>query len=95
MNANKIRKSSLMVFPCIILLSKQFVLNNNFHSFTPGKLLPIYIKSEACDDSGIKGCGHAVISVAGKDYSKQGRGYNVVVVDAKTGIDLVSLILWL
>ena len=66
----------------------------NLVCFTASKLLPIYIKSEGCDDPGIHGCGYAVISVAGKDYSKHNRGYNIVVVDGRTGIYFVGLSFW-
>lgn len=48
--------------------------------------LEIYIRSESCNDPGITGCGRAIIRVNGKDVSKHGRGYNVVVVNGRTGI---------
>lgn len=55
-------------------------------NFLADKLLSIYIKSEGCDDPGISGCGYATIRVDGKDYSKRRRGYNIVVVNADTGM---------
>ena len=56
------------------------------HNFVASKILQIYIESEGCNDPGISGCGHATIRVNGKDYSKHRRGYNVVVVNGRTGI---------
>ena len=45
-----------------------------------------YIRSEGCDDTGARGsCGLATITVDGKDYSKRGRGYNVVVLNGDSG----------
>ena len=50
--------------------------------------LDIYIRSEGCDDPGKtwNTCGRAYIMVNGKDHSLHGRGHNVVVVDAATGV---------
>jgi len=47
----------------------------------------IHIKSEGCEDPGIKEgtCGIAYIYVNGEDKSPHSRGHNVVVVDAVTG----------
>lgn len=53
----------------------------------PAAVASIYIRSEGCDDPGkTQGtCGVAYIFVNGKDHSPGNRGYNVVIVDAKTG----------
>jgi len=49
--------------------------------------LDIHIRSEGCDDPGkAPGCGLAYIMVNGQDHSLRGRGHNVVIVDAKTGL---------
>ena len=50
--------------------------------------LDIHIRSEGCSDPGITPgtCGIAYIELNGKDHSPHGRGHNVVVVDAKTGL---------
>ena len=49
--------------------------------------LSIYIRSEGCDDPGkTSPCGRAYIMVNRKDHSLHGRGHNVVVVDAATGV---------
>ena len=49
--------------------------------------LDFHIRSEGCDDPGkAGGCGRAYIIVNGKDHSPHGRGHNVVIVDAKTGM---------
>lgn len=47
----------------------------------------IHIRSEGCEDPGRapNTCGLAYIEVKGKDFSPHGRGYNVVVVDGRTG----------
>ncbi len=47
--------------------------------------LNISIGSEGNDDPGKTASGVAYIFVNGKDYSPQGRGHNVVTVDAETG----------
>ncbi|EDO47937.1 predicted protein [Nematostella vectensis] len=47
--------------------------------------VPISVRSEGCDDVGVKPCGIARIWVNGKDYSLHRRGFNFVVVDPKTG----------
>ncbi|KAL9972050.1 hypothetical protein ACROYT_G018289 [Oculina patagonica] len=47
--------------------------------------LNISIRSEGNDDPGKTASGVAYIFVNGKDYSPQGRGHNVVTVDAETG----------
>lgn len=49
--------------------------------------MSIHIKSEGCEDPGIKEgtCGIAYIYVNGEDKSPHSRGHNVVVVDAVTG----------
>lgn len=55
--------------------------------FAADKLLTVNIKSEAGNDQlVVRCCGHASILVNGKEYSKRGRGYNVVVVNGQTGI---------
>ena len=50
--------------------------------------LNITIRSEACDDPGIppETCGFGIIKINGKDYSPLRRGYNVVLVNADTGV---------
>ncbi len=59
-----------------------FLTGNNFWS--------VYIKSVGCDDKGKKegSCdyAHAYIEVNGKEYAKQTRGHNIVVIDYETGI---------
>jgi len=53
--------------------------------------LDIHVRSEGCDDPGkAPGCGLAYIKVNGKDYSLHGRGHNVVIVEAKTGLCLLN-----
>ena len=56
-------------------------------SFSYLSVLRIFVRSEGCDDPGIPqdSCGKAVIKVNGRDYSKHGRGHNVVVVNYDTG----------
>lgn len=50
-------------------------------------VLNIEIISEGCDDKGRHGsCGIAFIKINGKNYAKKRRGYNVVVVNANTGM---------
>ena len=52
----------------------------------PTAVASINIRSEGCDDPGkTHPCGTAYIFVNGKDHSPGNRGYNVVIVDAKTG----------
>ena len=51
----------------------------------PTAVASIFIRSEGCDDPGIVSCGFAYIFVNGRDHSLRERGYNVVIVDAKTG----------
>ena len=58
------------------------------HAFSilAARVLDIRIRSEGCNDPGrASPCGKAYIEVDGTDYSPQGRGYNVVVVDGETG----------
>ena len=52
-----------------------------------GISVSIHIKSEGCEDPGIKEdtCGLAFIYVNDEDKSPHSRGHNVVVVDAVTG----------
>ena len=52
----------------------------------------IHVRSEGCDDPGKTAgtCGLAYIKVNGQDYSLHGRGHNVVIVDAKTGLWLLN-----
>jgi len=54
--------------------------------------LNIHIRSEGCDDPGKTAgtCGLAYIKVNGQDHSLHGRGHNVVIVDAKTGLWLLN-----
>jgi len=54
--------------------------------------LDIHIRSEGCDDPGKAPgtCGLAYIKVNGQDHSLHGRGHNVVIVDAKTGLWLLN-----
>jgi len=54
--------------------------------------LDIHIRSEGCDDPGRTPgvCGVAYIKIHGHDYSLHGRGHNVVIVDAKTGLWLLN-----
>ena len=58
--------------------------------FPAVSFLNIYIRSEGCDDPGktfvTYACGRAYIMVNGKDHSVHGRGHNVVIVDAATGV---------
>ena len=58
-----------------------------FVSLFAGPSIHIEIRSEGCNDPGIKPntCGIAYIKVDGKDYSPHRRGHNVVIVDAVTG----------
>lgn len=52
-----------------------------------GKIAKIFIRSEGCSDRGkYRGCGRAYIKVNGRDYSTHKRGYNIVVLNAFTGI---------
>ena len=53
----------------------------------PTAVSSIYIRSEGCDDPRkTQGtCGVAYIFVNGKNHSPGNRGYNVVIVDDKTG----------
>lgn len=49
-----------------------------------GNVLSIYVRSEGCEDRGrFRGCGRAYIKVNGKDYSRHGRGYNIVVLNSR------------
>ena len=50
--------------------------------------IDVYISSEGCDDrpKTPNTCGIAYIKVNGEDYSRHGRGHNVVVVDGATGV---------
>ena len=48
-------------------------------------LLNVTVRSEASNDTGINGSGLATISVNGKNYAPQTKGYNVVVFDALSG----------
>lgn len=56
-------------------------------TYLVGISVSIHIKSEGCEDPGIKEgtCGLAFIYVNGEDKSPHSRGHNVVVVDAVTG----------
>ena len=47
----------------------------------------MFLRSEGCGDPRLEasGCGKAYIKVNGKQYSKQKRGYNLVIVDYLTG----------
>lgn len=54
-----------------------------------GPEVDIHIRSEGCEDQGrtavSNSCGFTKIEVNGKDFCPHGRGYNVVVVDGRTG----------
>ncbi|XP_022777605.1 uncharacterized protein LOC111319039 [Stylophora pistillata] len=54
-----------------------------------GPAVDIHIRSEGCEDLGrtevSNSCGFTKIEVNGKDFCPHGRGYNVVVVDGRTG----------
>ena len=54
--------------------------------------MDINIRSEGCDDPGIAPgtCGIASIMVNGIDRSLHSRGFNVVIVDARTGNAVVQ-----
>ncbi|KAJ7388371.1 hypothetical protein OS493_038046 [Desmophyllum pertusum] len=54
------------------------------------RAVDIFVRSEGCNDPGKapNTCGIAYIKVHGKDHSLHGRGINVVVVDARTGVVL-------
>ena len=56
-------------------------------------VVSILIRSEGCDDPGktLGTCGVAYIFVNGKNHSPANRGHNVVIVDAKTGKQLLQL----
>ena len=52
----------------------------------------VAIRSEGCEDpSKHRGCGKAFIWVNGKDYSRHGRGHNVVVLNYKTGKSFICM----
>ena len=55
-----------------------------------GPSIKIDIRSEGCNDPGKtpNTCGRAYIKVNDVEHAKQGRGHNVVVVDAVTGKEL-------
>ena len=55
-----------------------------------GSSIKIDIRSEGCNDPGKtpNTCGRAYIKVNDVEHAKQGRGHNVVVVDAVTGKEL-------
>lgn len=55
-------------------------------------LLNVTVRSEARNDSGIVGSGLATISVNGKNYAPQTKGYNVVVFDALSGSFVFGII---
>ena len=53
------------------------------------KVLKLQVRSEGCEDKDKivkQSCGLAVLKVDEHDYSKHGRGYNLVVIDGWTGI---------
>ena len=57
-----------------------------------GKIAKIFVRSEGCNDRGkYRGCGRAYIKVNGKDYSIHKRGYNIVVLNAFTGMIMLGL----
>lgn len=57
-----------------------------------GKIAKISIRSEGCNDRGKYGhCGRAYIKVNGRDYSTHRRGYNIVVLNAFTGIRSITV----
>ena len=51
----------------------------------------VKIRSEACKDPNRVGCGIATITVNGVDKSRRRRGYNIVVLNEKTGFCLYVL----
>jgi hypothetical protein len=62
----------------------QLCLFTTFLIMNLGNVVRIYIRSEACEDRGkARGCGRAYIKVNGKDYSRRGRGYNIVVLNSR------------
>ncbi|XP_066019015.1 uncharacterized protein [Pocillopora verrucosa] len=68
-------------------------LNSFFSSASiAAPVIDVYISSEGCDDrpKTPNTCGIAYIKVNGEDYSRHGRGHNVVVVDGATGVILDS-----
>ena len=69
----------------ILLLFAILVINAVCQGQATSHILPIYIRSEGCNDPGITGCGRAVIRVNGNDVSQHKRGYNIVVVHGNTG----------
>ncbi|XP_022805061.1 bone morphogenetic protein 1-like [Stylophora pistillata] len=73
---------------CLINLLTSFVSSASVAAPT----IEVYIRSEGCDDRGKtpNTCGIAYIKVNGKDYSRHGRGHNIVVVDGATGVILDS-----
>ena len=63
-----------------------------FELFPVGKIAKIFIRSEGCNDRGKYGhCGRAYIKVNGRDYSTRKRGYNIVVLNAFTGIRSITI----
>ena len=52
----------------------------------PSDPINVDVRSEACEDLGRgHGCGQASLWVNARDYSRKGRGYNFVVINAYNG----------
>ena len=66
-------------------------------AFVAAPAIDVYISSEGCEDrpKTPNTCGIAYIKVNGEDYSRHGRGHNVVVVDGATGVWTTVNILFL
>ncbi|XP_078357479.1 uncharacterized protein LOC144642389 [Oculina patagonica] len=66
---------------------KDLLARNRKRRAVPGPYVDINVRSEGCDDPGkAPPCGIAYLKVNGRDYSPHGRGHNVVIVDATTGV---------
>ena len=61
-----------------------------FHFSFLGSVL-VKIRSEACKDPNRVGCGKATITVNGVNKSRTRRGYNIVVLNEKTGFCIFTL----
>ena len=73
-----------MVYTARIMLHVSRHLN-----YSDVRVLKLQIRSEGCDDKNKivkQSCGLAMLKVDKQDYSKRGRGYNLVVVDGWTGM---------
>ncbi|KAL9970212.1 hypothetical protein ACROYT_G022549 [Oculina patagonica] len=67
---------------------KDLLARNRKRRAVPESYVDIRIRSEGCNDPGMTPgtCGIAYIWVNGIDHSPHGRGHNVVIVDATTGV---------